>query len=84
LGVKDFWGITGSRMSAKPSAAVVVSMLKTITDRRNQIVHEADLVRKTKAKEITLRDLNDERARLWISWIRDFVQAMDAVVSATV
>lgn len=84
LGVKEFWAKVGSRMAGTPAANKVVSTLREIADRRNQIVHEADQVRKTKAKEITLRDIDDKAVRRWVAWIRDFARAVDKVVSAAV
>ena len=82
LGVKDFWREVGKRMPSKPTAESVTKRLKLIAGRRNQIVHEADIVLKTKAKQITVRDIEAAEARDSVKWVRSLVNAIDEVVSA--
>ena len=84
LGIRDFWDNVASEMPGPPSKADVISKLRDISSRRNQIVHEADLVRKTKAKEITLRDISRTDAERWVSWINDFVRAIDSVAARSI
>lgn len=84
LGVPDFWQSVANEMPGTPPKNDVIATLRQISGRRNQIVHEADLVRKTKAKEITLRDLSRTDAGDWTDWIVDFVHAIDRVVDNAV
>lgn len=84
LGVTDFWGKVATEMPGPPQKAEVIEQLRQIANRRNLIVHEADLVRKTKAKQVTLRDIGRKEAEHWIDWIRHFVAAMERVVRAAV
>lgn len=84
LGVTDFWGKVAGKMPGKPTKDLVMSELRTIAARRNQIVHEADFVRKAKAKNITMRDISAKTATEWSEWIGKFVLAIDSVIADTV
>jgi hypothetical protein len=84
LGVSNFWQSVANEMPVSPTKQDVIMSLRKIAARRNQIVHEADLVRKTKAKEITLRDISRREAHIWIEWMTEFVNAIDRVVANTV
>ena len=68
-------------MPDNPSKEDVIDQLRAIAERRNHIVHEADLVLKTKAKKLATRDLKASDARDWIQWITDFAAAVDEVVT---
>lgn len=80
LGVIDFWGMVAAKMSGSPSKEKVIEALSTITRRRNQIVHEADLVLRTKAQTINPRDISYTKIRIWTDWMKDFGQAVNKVV----
>ena len=82
LGVGDFWAKVAAQIPGDQTPKGVIDKLREIAERRNQIVHEADLIRRTKAKEITLRDLKDSVARDWVEWMKDLVHAIDRVVAA--
>lgn len=84
LGIDNFWTKVATEMPNAPPKIDVINKLKVIANRRNQIVHEADLVRKTKAKQVTLRDISRSEAEEWVNWIRSFVDAMEKVVRAAV
>ena len=84
LGVEDFWSEIAKQMPGTPPKAQIIDKLRTITTRRNQIVHEADIVRKTKAKKITLQDITRATAEDWCGWTRALVAAIDKVVAAAV
>jgi hypothetical protein len=84
LGVEDFWGKVAEAMPGALRKADVKENLRQIADRRNQIVHEADLVRKARAKSTTMREITLNTALNWASWMQDFVTAVDAVVASTV
>ena len=59
-------------------------LIRDSVHRRNQIVHESDLVRRTKAKQLTLREISASQTREWISWTREFVAALDRVIETTI
>lgn len=80
LGLKNFWTNVASELNGKPKSEDVIDKLREIARRRNQIVHEADLVRKTKAKQVTVRDISRDTAEQWTNWIKDFVAAIQRVV----
>jgi hypothetical protein len=84
LGVKDFWGQVSAKMPGTPKKEAVMEQLRAIAARRNQIVHEADIVKKAKAKSVTMRDISAKTAAEWVTWMREFVGAVDSVVSDTV
>ena len=84
LGVKDFWGKVTQAMPGTLGSQEVIAKVQSIAMRRNQIVHEADIYRKTKAKQITLRDISKAKADEWCTWTRQLVAAIDQVVKAAV
>jgi len=84
LGVDDFWTKVSAAIPGAPKKAEVIETLREIARRRNQIVHEADIVRKAKAKTITMRDIDAKTAAKWVAWMRAFVVAIDSVVSKAV
>ncbi len=77
LGVKKFWPKVSKKM--RESSEAVKERLQGIAIRRNQIVHEADLIRKTKAKKHTLRDISASDVKKDIEWIKSFITAADSV-----
>ena len=84
LGVADFWGEVGRRMPSRPSREDVINRLKRIADRRNQIVHEADVVLRTKAQQINLRDIRAAETQDAVDWIKQLAAAIDEVVGRAV
>ncbi|MBI3301966.1 MAG: hypothetical protein HYZ72_07805 [Deltaproteobacteria bacterium] len=80
LGIKDFWSVVASKMPGKPSKEDVMKQLREIATRRNQIVHEADLVRKIKSKQLTLREVKHAEAKNIVDWTKNFVGAIEQVV----
>jgi hypothetical protein len=84
LGVEDFWRKVAQAMQGTPSKEDVMSTLRDIALRRNQIVHEADIVLKAKVKKVTMRDISAKKAGEWIKWMRSFVDAIDSVIATSV
>lgn len=81
LGVSPFWSSVAARMPGRPRVQDVKNRLNEIAERRNRIVHEADLVRKIKGKKDTLRDITRTEAARMVTWVTDFIEAADSVVS---
>ena len=79
LGIKNFWEILAKAMPGSPTKGAVQKKLKEISVRRNQIVHEADLVRKTRDHGPTLQPISEKQAKQWVSWIASFVAAFDTI-----
>ncbi|MBT7071360.1 MAG: hypothetical protein HN975_10790 [Anaerolineae bacterium] len=79
LGIQDFWRKVTSEMPDNPTCEEVQEKLAEITRRRNQIVHESDLIRKTSAKEISQRKIAYINASHYVKWIKDFVNALNQV-----
>ncbi len=74
LGIKDFWRKIANELNSTPED--LQKKLRIIADRRNQIVHEADIILKTKAKEITIRKISFSDASDYVAWIKKFVDAI--------
>jgi len=81
LGIKDIWREISKKMSSKPQPGEVQESLRRITNRRHQIVHEADLILKTKARKISVREIKYSVARDAVDWIKEFVGAIHTVTT---
>ncbi len=84
LGITDFWRRVSAKMDGSPSDQQVKKKLTEIADRRNQIVHEADIKRKTRDRGISLRDIKAGTTKDWVAWISDLGAAIDLVVEESV
>jgi len=79
LGIKNFWQEVADKMPNSPSKGDIQKQLTKVARRRNKIVHEADIVRKISAKNITQNEISHKEASDMVNWIKDFVYAMDSV-----
>ena len=79
LGISNFWSKVGSKMPNKPEGKNVKKRLSEITKRRNEIVHEADLILKAKGKKLTLRDIDRNYAQSAKDWMQSFVEAIHII-----
>ncbi len=79
LGIGDFWRKVSDEISNNQTPSQLQDELTRITKRRNQIVHESDLVLKTRAREITQRELSHVDACHAVNWMKDFVDALNKV-----
>ena len=79
LGVSDFWGKVANNMPNTPKKGEIQSQLTKVARRRNKIVHEADIVRKISAKNITQNKIERKETIDLVNWVKDFVYAMDSV-----
>lgn len=57
LGIDRFFDKVAAQLGGPSTATDVIDTLEAIGRRRNQIVHDADLVRKARNRNITLRDI---------------------------
>lgn len=81
LGLKDFWAELTKKMSGYSKAGDVQESLRKIATRRNQIVHEADVITQQRAREIKLRDITKPEAENIVTFIETLVKAFDELVT---
>lgn len=68
-------------MPGQPPKNEVIKKLNSISRRRNQIVHEADLPRTIRSRGTKFRDIKYKYAEDIIEWMSRFVAAIDRVAS---
>ena len=83
MGVSNFWQQTckGLQESAKPEDAQ--EQINKIVQRRNAIVHEADLPRRISAQTIKCNEIKYKDAKNYVKFIRDFVTSANEVFEAS-
>jgi hypothetical protein len=81
LDIRSPWGKVAQRMAG--DADVVRRRLDQIVHRRNQIVHEGDMMRSPKPRDVKLHDITSGKTRADLEWLRSLVQAMDRVIAQT-
>jgi len=80
LGIKDFWNSVATEFSNGKAPGELQDDLRRIVQRRNQIVHEADIELQQRAREIKLRDISRSDAEQAIEFIDKFIRATDRIV----
>lgn len=80
LDVDDCWGKLAVLMDLQKKE--IFSELNSIVRRRNQIVHEADIMPKTKAKKITRRDISRAQVQNSLDFISKFVEHSNEIINA--
>ncbi len=83
LGVQDFWKKVAHKMPNTPPKEDVIKELRTITRRRNQIVHEADLIR-TNRQQPLLRSISYSETSRMVNWMKEFGKAVNDVIEENV
>lgn len=83
MDVKDFWRRVGTKLNPEASASYLQEHLRQYVRRRNQIVHEADLERRLKARKYAIRPIEKNYAQSCCKFISSFVEAADAVIEET-
>ncbi|RYG93024.1 hypothetical protein EU803_02640 [Loktanella sp. IMCC34160] len=81
IGEKDFWRRVRDDMNGQRSVEEVQAQLNRIVERRNCIVHEADLYKQVKARKYALRDIDRAFADESVFFIKEFVGAIERVLS---
>lgn len=81
IGVDDFWKKMCTAYGNIGSQALQ-DELSAIAKRRNQIVHESDLILQERAREVKMRSITKQEALDAVRFIKAFVLAMDQVVIA--
>ena len=80
MGVQGFWGQAAHKMPQPCAANELREKLRQYVRRRNQIVHEADLERRIKARKYAIRSIEKEYAVACCDFITKFVAAADEVI----
>jgi hypothetical protein len=84
LGIKEFWNEVSKKLNGNQRPEDVKKKLHNIVNRRNQIVHEADLERQQRARKPRLRDLSRSKAEKYVNYIEAFVKAVDELINSTI
>ena len=80
MGEKKYWDRLSDKMPETMTSKELRRRLNNIVTRRNQIVHEADLERKIKGRQDTLRPITRTQSYRAVSLIADLVSAIDEIV----
>lgn len=78
LGVQDCWGKIALKLSLPRNE--IIANLKAATGRRNQIVHEADMILKTRAKRISRREISHIEVERYVDFIRKLVESSNELI----
>lgn len=77
VGMKSLWTECGKKMNERPQD--IEARLNRIVSRRNQIVHEGDLMRKRKAQKASFNPIKEKTVKEDVGWICQLVEAIDGV-----
>ncbi|GAA3539023.1 hypothetical protein [Nocardioides daeguensis] len=80
LGVRSGFTAVGAAMVPSEAKADIESRLNQLSHRRNQVVHEGDLMRQAKPRAIRHNDLEAAKVADDLLWIRRFLTAVDSMV----
>jgi len=81
LGIRDFWGRILAELPRFSSKGEVQEELRAVTHRRNQIVHEADLIIQERPRDTKLRDIGRSDAENALAFVEEFVFGVDRLVA---
>lgn len=81
LGITDFWGRILTELPRFSSKGEVQDELRAVTRRRNQIVHEADLIIQERPRDTKLRDIGRSEAENAVNFVEEFVLGFDRLVA---
>ncbi len=82
LGVDDFWRKMCVEYGGGIGSQQLQDQLNSIAKRRNQIVHESDLIIQERAREVKMRPITKQEALDAVTFLKAFVTAMESVVVA--
>ena len=80
LGINNFWAQVVAILPGSPKVEDVKKKLNELVRRRNFIVHEADTIRKIRAKKTTLRDITYTETKEQIEWLEQLVAAINQIL----
>lgn len=79
VGVQQCWKNLNKQIQPHETATDIKTRLNALAHRRNQIVHEGDLVRLVRPRSVRVSDIERSRVRDDLAWIRRFVAALAVV-----
>lgn len=79
-GVEKAWSKIGQRLATQPGA--IKTRLNGMVHRRNQIVHEGDITRASRPRDIYFNEIEHDQVSRDINWVEQLVAAMQAVIDA--
>jgi len=80
-GVDKPWNRIATEMGEDRNA--IKSRLNNLVHRRNQIVHEGDLKRLERPRELRFNSLGQEEALTQVDWIEKLIHAIENIASAS-
>lgn len=81
LGIRGVWNLVTPLMPNNSTPEKTKANLLKITNRRNKIVHEADLVQRLEARSFSLRIITRAEAEKSVKFIKEFVVAIDQIAT---
>lgn len=78
LGLKDTWRKVAKTMNC--TVEDIKAGLTKIVRRRNQIVHEGDMMREARPRAVKLNDIRSGDVKRYIKWLASLVKAVSEVV----
>jgi hypothetical protein len=82
IGIDGFWDQVEAEFPGNRTKKQIIDQLKKITIRRNQIVHEADIIVKIRNREINTRTISERDATRAVEFIGRLVRSIDRVAQA--
>lgn len=79
-GIDKAWSKIATQLGTQPSD--LKQRLNHLVHRRNQIVHEGDIMRMSRPRNIRFNDVDHSSIVTDVNWIEDLLDAMQAVVAA--
>ncbi|MGA4455302.1 HEPN domain-containing protein [Pseudomonas fortuita] len=76
-GITGGWKKISEKLGEPPAA--IKSRLNHIVHRRNQIVHEGDIMRKSRPRHVVFNDISVEQTVDDVDWLQDLIKAMDHI-----
>lgn len=80
LDVDDYWNRVSRNITPTIQPKEIQNKIKEISLRRNQIAHEADLIRKLRAKQSSLRPIKRDKVDEYIKFIKSYIVATNNVI----
>jgi len=77
-GVKKGWERVAKKLSARPSD--IKKKLDALVYRRNQIVHEGDIIRASRPQHLKYNDIHHGAVAKQVKWVNTVLSAIEAVV----
>ena len=81
LGVRNAFEKISKEIAPHQQAADLKATLNRIVMRRNQVVHEGDLQRRSRPQVINRERVNADSIKADIAWLRTLIEAIDKVLA---